>query len=121
MLRSCSDYQQHFIYGGELSGLGSRHPLRPNHQQWLSITVIGYDYPSAYCDLASYPYETICERQLVLNKSSLEVVGPAYQGTARMTVTQTCILAWAILGLVVIGILLRVGGRRDERGREVSD
>jgi hypothetical protein len=35
-----------------------------------------------------------------------------------MTVTQTCILAWAILGLVVVGILLRVGGRRDERGRE---
>jgi hypothetical protein len=34
-----------------------------------------------------------------------------------MTVTQTCILAWAILGLVVVAILLRFG-RRDERSRE---
>jgi hypothetical protein len=29
-----------------------------------------------------------------------------------MTLTQSCILAWAILGLVVVAILLRFGGRR---------
>jgi hypothetical protein len=35
-----------------------------------------------------------------------------------MSATQICILAWAILGLIVVAILLRVGGRRDEPGRE---
>jgi len=35
-----------------------------------------------------------------------------------MTVTQICIFAWAILGLVVVAILLRFLGRGDERGRE---
>jgi beta-lactamase regulating signal transducer with metallopeptidase domain len=38
-----------------------------------------------------------------------------------MTTTEICILVWAILGMIVVAILLRVGGRRDERGREVSD
>jgi hypothetical protein len=37
-----------------------------------------------------------------------------------MTVTQTCILAWAILGLVVVALLLR-SGRRDERRRQIPD
>jgi hypothetical protein len=32
--------------------------------------------------------------------------------------SQICILAWAILRLIVVAILLRFSGRRDERGRE---
>ena len=28
----------------------------------------------------------------------------------RMSTTQACILAWAILGMIVVAILLRVGG-----------
>jgi len=35
-----------------------------------------------------------------------------------MTVTQICIFAWAVLGLIVVAILLRFLGRGDERGRE---
>jgi hypothetical protein len=38
-----------------------------------------------------------------------------------MTTTEICILAWAILGMIVVAILLHVGGRKDERRREVSD
>jgi hypothetical protein len=38
-----------------------------------------------------------------------------------MTTTQFCILTWAVLGMIVVAILLYVGGRRDERRREVSD
>jgi hypothetical protein len=38
-----------------------------------------------------------------------------------MTVTQICILAWAILGLIVVAVLLRFGGRSDERTRKTRD
>ena len=38
-----------------------------------------------------------------------------------MAVTQICILAWAILGLIVVAVLLRLGGRSDERTRETRD
>jgi hypothetical protein len=38
-----------------------------------------------------------------------------------MTVTQICILAWAILSLVVVAILLRFGGRSAERTRKTCD
>jgi hypothetical protein len=37
-----------------------------------------------------------------------------------MTVTETCILAWAILSLVVVALLLR-SARQDERRREIPD
>jgi hypothetical protein len=37
-----------------------------------------------------------------------------------MTVTQTCILAWAILGMVVVALLLR-SAHQDERRREIPD
>jgi hypothetical protein len=37
-----------------------------------------------------------------------------------MTLTQTCIFGWAILGLVVVAILLRFG-REDERYRKNRD
>jgi len=64
-------------------------------------------------------HETICERQRVLTSLVSICLGQRDQGTGAMTVTQICILAWAILGLVVVAILLR--GRRDERRREASD
>jgi hypothetical protein len=35
-----------------------------------------------------------------------------------MTVTQTCILAWATVGLVVVAFLLRFLGREDEHARK---
>jgi hypothetical protein len=35
-----------------------------------------------------------------------------------MTVTQTCILAWAAVGLVVVAVLLRFLGREDEQARK---
>jgi hypothetical protein len=35
-----------------------------------------------------------------------------------MTGTEICFLAWAIVGMIVVAILLRVGGRRDERHRD---
>jgi hypothetical protein len=37
-----------------------------------------------------------------------------------MTVTETCILAWAILSLVVVALLLR-STRQDERKREIPE
>jgi len=33
-----------------------------------------------------------------------------------MTVTEICLLAWAILGMTVVVILLRFSGRRDTHG-----
>lgn len=38
-----------------------------------------------------------------------------------MDIAQISILAWAILGLVVVAILLRLGGRGDERRRGIPD
>jgi hypothetical protein len=38
-----------------------------------------------------------------------------------MTRTEICILAWAIVGMIVVAILLRVAERKDDRRREVSD
>jgi hypothetical protein len=38
-----------------------------------------------------------------------------------MTVTEVCLLTWAILGMIEVAILLRVGGRKVDRRREVSD
>jgi hypothetical protein len=38
-----------------------------------------------------------------------------------MTATEVSILVWAIPSLIVVPILLRLGGRKDEGGREISD
>lgn len=35
-----------------------------------------------------------------------------------MTMTEICLLAWAILGAIVVAILLGVTDRRDDRGRD---
>jgi hypothetical protein len=39
-------------------------------------------------------------------------------GGGTMTATEVCFLIWAIVGVIVVAILLRVGERTDEPGRE---
>jgi beta-lactamase regulating signal transducer with metallopeptidase domain len=35
-----------------------------------------------------------------------------------MTITEICLLAWAIFAIIVVAILLRVSERGDDPGRE---
>jgi hypothetical protein len=52
----------------------------------------------------------LSEHQRVLLWSVVDLLGQRH-----MTVTEICMLAWAIVGVIVVA---RVGGRRDEPGRE---
>jgi hypothetical protein len=50
--------------------------------------------------------------RIIRGCADIPVVGRA------MTLTQTCILAWAAVGLVVVAVLLRFLGREDEQARK---
>jgi hypothetical protein len=48
-------------------------------------------------------------------------LGQRDQETGAMTKTEIIFLVWAIVGMIDVAILLRVGERKDEHRREVSD